>query len=136
MSLIMILVSVIVFPGVSGCQSGKTDDKKSDKTNQFEVDLTDYYALLFEGKDSEGTVLARRFLGDTLLSELKAHPEQGEFFEDNEEDLQKLIDSIKITLTKTSGLSEGEMIPLEVEYDEELAEELGIVFLYPDVRVS
>ena len=134
MTLICLLVSVIVFPGISGCRSEKSDDRKSEKANQVEINLLDFYLVGFEGKDSEGTVWSSKLMGDLLLTELKAHPDQGEFFEDNEKDLQELIDSIKIKLTKTSALSDGEMIPLAVEYDEDLAEELGIVFLYPDVR--
>lgn len=135
MTLIILLVSVIVFPGISGCRSAGSDDKKSEKTNQVEVNLLDYYAVSFDGKNTEGTFICR-FLGDLLLTELKDHPDRGDFFEDNEDDLEALIDSIKIKLTKNSALSNGDMIPLEVEYDEDLAEELEIVFLYPDIKVT
>lgn len=132
--LFLALIFSVVSLSVSACQPGK-DGKKSKKDTQVEVSIPDYCTFEFNGRDTEGTGECQ-FKGDDLFDELMDHEDRGEFFEDNEDDLEELIDSVTVSLTQTSGLSNGDMIPLEIEYDEDLAEDLDIEFAMPDVEVS
>jgi hypothetical protein len=90
---------------------------------------------IFTGKDSKGTATCN-FEGEELFDALMEHPDREDFFEDNEDDLEELIDSVTIELTRKSELSNGDTIPMEVEYDEDHAEDLEIEFLYPDIEVT
>lgn len=131
MLLILLLLGLVV-PGISACGSDGSDDKKTDPV---EVNISDYCTFVFTGKDSKGTATCN-FEGEELFDALMEHPDREEFFEDNEDDLEELIDSVTVELTQKSELSNGDMIPMEVEYDEDLAEDLEIEFLYPDIEVT
>lgn len=133
--ILLFLVAGLVFPGLFGCQSGGIFGKKTTKSERVEVNIPDYCTFVFEGRDAKGKVTFE-FRSDDLFTALLEHPDRAEFFEDNEEELEELIDSVTVSLTQKSDLSNGDTIPMEVAYDEDLADELKIDFLNPGAVVA
>lgn len=130
--LLILIMAGLMIPVLSGCRSDKKDGKKS---AGVEVNIPDYCTFVFKGRNAEGKATCD-FRSDDLLEALLDHPDRGEFFEDNEDDLEELIESVEVSLTQKSDLSNGDTIPMEVEYDEDLAAELKIDFLNPGAVVT
>jgi hypothetical protein len=127
-----LVVAVILLAGVvgfSGCA-------KTSKSKEVEVDLNEYITLDIQGKDTQGAATLS-FDAELLLEDLLDHPDRGEYFEDEERKLTNLIESITLELSDTYALSNGDVLTYDVEYDEDRAEDLEIVFLdMADVTVE
>lgn len=120
--LMALLLSVVMVAGVAACA------KKEKKEKEIEVDLSEYIKLTVDGRDGEGSA-SFVFDYETLMEDLFDDEDRGEFFEDEEDDLTELLEDMTIELSKTYSLSNGDTLSYEVEYDEDDAEDLKIVFL-------
>lgn len=127
-SLLVIVVLLAGVVGFSGC--------KNAKSKEVEVDLSKYIKLDIQGRDTEGTAKIT-FDSVLLMEDLLDDPDKGEYFEEEDRKLENLIESIAIKLSKTSSLSNGDTLSYDVEFDEDRAEDLKIVFLdLEDVTVE
>jgi hypothetical protein len=118
-----LLIAVVLLVGVigfSGCA-------KSSKSKELEVDLNEYITLDIQGKDTQG-VATLTFDSELLLEDLLDDPDRGEYFEDEERKLTNLIESITVELSDTYELTNGDVLSYDIEYDEDRAEDLEIVF--------
>lgn len=123
--LVVILLAGVV--GFSGCKA---------KTKEVEVDLNEYITLDIQGRDTEGTAEVI-FDSELLMEDLLDDPDRGEYFEEEDRKLENLIESITFELSETSYLSNGDELSYDLEYDEDRAEDLKIVFLdLEDVTVE
>ncbi len=127
-SLLVIIVLLAGVVGFSGC--------KNAKSKEVEVDLSKYIKLDIQGRDTEGTAKIT-FDSVLLMEDLLDDPDKGKYFEEEDRKLENLIESITIKLSKTSSLSNGDTLSYDVEFDEDRAEDLKIVFLdLEDVTVE
>jgi hypothetical protein len=122
-SLLVIVVLLAGVVGFSGC--------KNAKSKEVEVDLNEYITLDIQGRDTEGSATLS-FNSELLLEDLLDHPDRGDYFEDEERKLTNLIESITVELSDTYALSNGDVLTYEIEFDEDRAEDLKIVF--PDLE--
>jgi len=119
-----LLVTAILLAGVvgfSGCA-------KTSKSKDVEVDLNEYITLDIQGKDTQGSATLA-FDSEGLMEDLLDDPDRGDYFADNERKLTKLIESITVELSDTYSLTNGDILTYDVEFDEDRADDLEIVFL-------
>lgn len=117
-----LLLTMFIIAGLSGCGVlGKS--AKADIT----VDLSQYVSVTVDGRNTKGKADVQ-FDTDALLKDLMNNPDKKTDFEDKKDELVTLVDTVSVGLSKWSGLSNGDTIAFEVEFDKSLAAELSIGF--------